>query len=104
MRVLISGGKKTINIVKSLENRFASGSVELTIEENIDNIESFLSRGDYFDRAIIIEQSWTKDGAQQDEIVLRRSINNFISIIKQKHNRDFSLIFIASTEKMAKIA
>lgn len=104
MRVLISGGKKTINIVKSLENRFASGSVELTIEENIDNIESFLSRGDYFDRAIIIEQSWTKDGAQQDEIVLRRSINNFISIIKQKHNRDFSLIFIATTEKMAKIA
>jgi len=104
MRVLISGGKKAINIVKSLENRFASGSVELTIEENIDNIESFLSRGDYFDRAIIIEQSWTKDGAQQDEIVLRRSINNFISIIKQKHNRDFSLIFIATTEKMAKIA
>lgn len=104
MRVLISGGKKTINIVNPIKERFASGSVELTMEEDIDNIESFLSRGEYFDKALILEQSWTKDGAQADESKLRASINNFVNIVRQKCSKECTYIFIASTEQMARVA
>ncbi len=103
MNVLISGGIKTINIVKSIKPRFASGGAEFIVENNIDNIGNVLAKGVYFDRALIIEQSWTKDGEESNEIQARKRISELVSIIQNKCARDVTFIFLCATENMASI-
>ena len=71
MRVLVSGGLKTDAITRAMEKAFSDGSVLFESENFIKNIENFLSRGNYFDRAIIMEQSLTENGnnIDTDEII-----------------------------------
>ena len=101
MRVLLSGGSKTNNILAAIQPRFKSG-VEFTIENNIADIPKFLGRGDYFDRAIVMEQSWTEDDTILDEVKIRDGINSFIQTIRERF-RNFEIVFVTSSEEMAKI-
>ena len=44
MQVLISGGKKTGNILDALKTRFRSG-VDFSVENNISNIGNYYPKG-----------------------------------------------------------
>lgn len=102
MRVLISGGKKTINLVSAMRKNFNSGTVEITSEDNIKDIRNFISRGDLFDRAIIMQQSITEDESITDESTIREIIANFIEIISSKFRR-YEVVFVVLDEDMAKM-
>ena len=92
MKVLISGGIKTKNIVESLENNFLSG-VEFEIVNNIEDIYRVFSNGGYFDRAIIIENSWTHDNKDiYNEKLLRERINKFSSLVEPVLSDDVNYI------------
>lgn len=102
MNVLISGGIKSQNIVDALKKKFSSG-IEFTVEQNISNIKNYFARGNYFDRAIIVEQAWTNDWTIQDEAKIRENISQFISTVKDRL-RNFEIIFLVmSNYNMVKI-
>ena len=103
MNVLICGGEKTENIVKSLEKRFNTGSIKFITEKDIDDIETVTARGEYFDRAIIIEQSWTNDGTILEEKDIRVKLDNFTNEYKEHSSKDITFIFVVTTENMAKM-
>lgn len=103
MNVLICGGEKTENIVKSLEKRFNTGSIKFITEKDIDDIETVTARGEYFDRAIIIEQSWTNDGTILEEKDIRVKLDKFTNEYKEHSSKDITFIFVVTTENMAKM-
>ena len=102
MQVLISGGKKTGNILDALKTRFRSG-VDFSVENNISNIGNYYSRGNWFDRAIILEQSWTEDDTIEDEATIRENLHKFVMEVKSRATT-FEVIFVVtSIPEMAKI-
>lgn len=103
MRVLICGGVKTINIVRALQPRFKAGTVDFVVINNITGMEikNWFSRGEQFDRAVIIEQSWTNDGYIQDEYEMRKAINWFASAFRQRAGAGATCVFITTNEAMA---
>ena len=102
MQVLISGGKKTGNILDALKTRFRSG-VDFSVENNISNIGNYYSRGNWFDRAIILEQSWTEDDTIEDEATIRENLHKFVMEVKSRATA-FEVIFVVtSIPEMAKI-
>lgn len=103
MRVLMVGGKNTINIINTLEPRFSSGSVEFALGEKIDDMERMLNRGDYFDRAVIIEQAWTEEGFNRQEEPVRANLRKLMEIINNRCRKESTYVFLVITEEMAKI-
>lgn len=103
MRVVVSGGLKTKSLVNDLSSAFDVGTVEFTHENNLDNLKDLLSRGDYFDRALVMEQSWTYDEEDADnEILLRNRLNEFSDFaLSRLENCEF--VFIATTVERAKM-
>ena len=79
MKILISAGAKTQNIVDAINKKFNSGGVEFIVVEFIEDIDSIYQRGDYFDRVILIEQSWNHDYEDDNEGILRNRINDFVT-------------------------
>lgn len=105
MRVLICGGIKTVNIVRELEKKFKAGSVDFVIVNYItdDSIKNYFNRGEYFDRAIVIEQSWTNDGLNKEESQMRQTIYRFVELFKQRQGLGATCIFIVTNEEMARL-
>lgn len=103
MNILICGGIKTQNIIKSLDKKFSTGGINLICAEDIDDIEDLLNVGNYFDRAIIIEQSWTKDGNDRDEFNMRHRLNNFCNVATENHKKGMSYVYLTQTEESAKL-
>lgn len=104
MKILLCGGAKTTNIANALRPRFKKGGVEILVETSIDNIKSLLDRGEYFDRAVIMEPGWTNDGSDTDEYSIRTRIAGFIDIVRNYASRVTSCIFVATDDNMAQIA
>lgn len=104
MKILLCGGAKTTNIANALRPRFKKGGVEILVETSIDNIKSLLDRGEYFDRAVIMEPGWTNDGSDIDEYSIRTRIASFIDIVRNYASRVTSCIFVATDDNMAQIA
>lgn len=100
MRVLVSGGIKTQNIVSAIEKKFRASGDEFIVVEYLEDINSVYSRGDYYDKAIIAEQSINKDGAIRDEYEIRSRINSFV-IDSANRNRKVSFVFFTQDENMA---
>lgn len=100
MRVLLSAGFKTQNIITSIEKKFESSGDDLFIVEYIEDIDKIFAVGNYFDKAIIVEQSITHDGHDTDEQVIREKLNRF-SYECDRRNRDEDIVFLTSTEDMA---
>lgn len=103
MRVLISGGLKTQNIVTGLEKKFSSGGIEFIIVPYIDEIESIFSRGEYYDRALIIEPSWTQEYTDRDPMSIRNRINDFAIMAKERGLKGLNYVFLSQSEEMADI-
>ena len=101
MRILISGGIKTQNIVDGLQQKFASDGVDFLIVHYIEDIEAIFARGEYFDRAIIIEPCWNHDYADLDEMEMRTRINNFAQNSADKQTKGVEYVFLAQQEESA---
>lgn len=103
MKILLSGGEKSINIVKAIEKKFEASGDEIKIVKFIDEIESIFEQGDYFDKALICEQSITADGAITDESTIRARINTFaINSSNRNRNRE-SYVFLTKDENLAEM-
>ncbi len=102
MRVLISGGLKTHNIVEGISKKFTPSGDEFTEVQFLDDIMNIFTLGDYFDKALITEQSITKDKQITDEMEIRQRINKFATDISKKPHR-YNFVFMASNENMAQM-
>lgn len=100
MRVLLSGGVKTSNIITSIEKKFESSGDDLFVIEYIEDIDAIFAMGNYFDKAIIAEQSITHDGRDVDEDIIRQKLNNFSKSCARR-GRDESFVFLTGNEDLA---
>ena len=100
MRILLSGGIKTQNIVSGIQKKFKASGDDFIVVEYIDDIEELFGRGEFFDKALVTEQSITKDYSINDEYTIRHRINNFANMMKSKQ-RKFNYVFLAKTKEMA---
>lgn len=100
MRVLLSGGFKTQNIVKSIAQKFKASGDDFVVVEYIDNINEMFSRGDYFEKAVITEQSITQDYKIVDENTIRMRINKF-AIESANRARKEHYVFLTQQENIA---
>jgi cellulose biosynthesis protein BcsQ len=100
MRVLLSGGKKTQNIIDGISKRFTTSGDEFLVIEYLEDIVGIFSRGDYFDKAVITEQSITRDGAITDEMQIRRRVNDFATTMSNRPHK-YNYVFLAQTEEIA---
>lgn len=101
MKVLISGGLKTQNIVDGLEKKFASGGIQFIIVPYIEDIEAIFARGEYYDRALIIEPSWTEEYTDKDTHSIRTRVNNFAQMAERRGTKGLNYVFLSQTEEMA---
>ncbi len=100
MRILLSGGIKTQNIVSGIQKKFTASGDDFIVVEYIDDIEELFGRGEFFDKALVTEQSITRDYSIEDEYTIRQRINNFANMMKAKP-RKFNYVFLAQTKEMA---
>ena len=100
MRILLAGGVKTGNIVAGVSKRFATGGIDFITLEKIEEIESLYSQGEYFDKAIIIEQSWTHDGTLTNEDTQRQLINAFAEMEKRREKENISYVFLVTSQEI----
>lgn len=101
MKVLIAGGDKVTNIVKMLEKKFSNGGIDFIAVKHIDEIEDIFVRGEYYDRAIIIEQCWNNDFEETDTMVIRNRINEFAKRALGRQTHGISYVFFTQTEDSA---
>lgn len=101
MKVIISGGAKTENIVTGINKRFNSGGVDFIVVPFIEDIDDIYQRGEYFDKAIIIEQSWNHDFEDTDEISIRTKVNNFANSSANRGLQNVSYVFLTQDEDVA---
>lgn len=104
MKVLLCGGEKTGNIVAAVSKKFKGGNIDLIVQKDISMIGDMFERGEYFDRAVIMEKGFTNDGALKDKKIIGDRLANFVDIYKKKCNKSTTLIFVCETEEMAEVA
>lgn len=100
MKVLLSGGVKTENILSAIRKKFTASGDEFIVEKFIDDVGDIYARGDYFDKAIVTEQSITKEYSIKDEGEIRRRINQF-AIDNSKRQRKALFVFLTQNENIA---
>ena len=102
MRVLLSGGCKTESIINTIKSKFDSSGDELFHVNYINNINDIYQRGNYFDKAIIVDQSITKDHSIDNENKLRERINRFAFECANR-GRNEIYMFLTGNEELANI-
>lgn len=100
MRILLSGGIKTQNIVSGIQKKFVASGDEFIVVEYIDDVDELFGRGEFFDKVLVTEQSITKDYSISDEYTIRHRINDFANMMSSKP-RKFNYVFLSQTEEMA---
>lgn len=102
MKVLLSGGTKTGNIVTSIEKKFKSSGDEFIVVDFLDDINEIFLRGDSYDKAIITEQSITREFSIKDEHVIRGRISSFVNDCLNRSGK-FSYVFLTQNEQLAEM-
>ena len=102
MRILIAGGRKTHNIVEAVKQKFSASGDEIIEVQFIEDIVNIFSTGEYFDKALITEQSITRDKEITDEFELRERVNEFATQMANRNSR-YNYVFLASDENMARL-
>lgn len=100
MRILLSGGYKTQNIVDGIEKNFSSSGDDFLVIEFLDDIQDLFSRGDYFDKVLITEQSITREYTITDDLEIRRRISDFAILMSKKPKR-YNYVFLTQKEELA---
>lgn len=104
MRVVICGGAKTENIVKATRDNFKSSGVDFLTVKYIDTVADLFNRGEYFDRIILVEPGWTRDGTITSETQIRHTLSEFANqMIDQNTNPKSEYVFLSQTQEMAGI-
>lgn len=103
MRILVSGGFKTHNIIDGINRKFQSNGIEFLEVKYIEDIEAIYARGEYFDRAVIMEQSWTRDLSNTDRDSIRSKINAFAFDSARRKKAGTTFIFMSRDVEMAEI-
>lgn len=103
MKIVLSGGVKTVNIRDGVSKKFQSSGDEFIVENFIDSIETIFTRGDSFDKALITEQSISKDGSIKSEEELRQRVNNFASSSANRNRKNETYVFLVQSEEMAEL-
>lgn len=98
MKVLISAGLLTNNIVAGINKKLESGGIDFLVVPFIEDIGEIYQRGEYFDRAVILEQSWTHDFQDQDEGEVREHIHQFTNDMASRNIDNISFVFLAQEE------
>lgn len=99
MRVLLSGGLKTSNILNAIEKKFTDSGIEFIVEEYLDDIYEYLDCGYTVDKIILAEQAIVKEDEQIEENELRVKISSFSSYIAS--NTSTEVIFLTQFKDMA---
>lgn len=102
MRILISGGEKSINIVNGIKSKFTASGDEFTVIPYIEDIPALYAKGDTFDKALITMESVTRDNAIKDETQLRQRLNAF-ALDASKRVKKSLYVFLSPIEEMANI-
>ena len=102
MKILISGGEKSVNIVNGIRSKFAASGDEFIVIPYIEDIPAMYSKGDTFDKALITMESVTRDNSIQDESVIRQRINTF-ALDASKRIKKSLYVFLSPIEEMANI-
>lgn len=104
MKVVVCGGSKSVNVTNALKEKLGSSGIDFMPVESLDEIHNRILCGDYFDRIIIMENGWTDDGYDKDDLSIRNRLNKFSSDMQSDSlGRDVSYIFVAKTAEMASI-
>ena len=101
MKVLISAGVRSDKIEAGLKERFKAGGVDFIIVPFIDNIDEIYQRGEYFDKAIIVEQSWNHDYMESEEVSIRTRLNRFAQTSANRDLTNVSYVFLTQEEDTA---
>lgn len=104
MKIIICAGKNTANITSVLERRFRTGNLEFRSIIDIAAIKGIFQRGEYFDRAIVIDKSWTNDDTDIEELSVRERLAEFVKVFREKCSEDTTLVFLSADKEQAKIA
>lgn len=100
MRILLSGGAKTQNIITGIGKKFSASGDDFLVIEYLDNIPELFGRGEYFDKAVITEQSITREYTITDEYEIRNRINKFANEMASKPKK-YNYVFLTQTEEIA---
>lgn len=100
MRVLLSGGNKTDNILAGVSKKFQSSGDEFIVVNFIDDVNDLFAKGDYFDKAIVTEQSLTREYSIKEESEIRVRINKFAMDMAARPNRA-NFVFLTQNEALA---
>lgn len=103
MKVLISAGKKTDNIVRPLGERFSSGAVTISKENYIEGINNYIHRGEVFDRAIIVEPAIMGDFGSSEYESGRAKIISLLEYVNNSNNNKAQFIFVVTNTDLANI-
>lgn len=100
MRVLLSGGNKTDNILAGVSKKFQSSGDDFIVVNFIDDVNDLFAKGDYFDKAIVTEQSLTREYTIKEESEIRVRINKFAMDMAARPNRA-NFVFLTQSETLA---
>lgn len=101
MKILLAGGERTQNIVDGIIPKVKHGGIEFMVVKHIEQVQEIFVRGEYFDRAIIIEQSWSHDFQITDELARRQKINEFAKSVAERQARGVDYVFLTQFEEEA---
>lgn len=102
MKILISAGIKTGNIVSTVKRKYSKGDVEIFSKQFTTLIPTFFEQGNYFDRAIILEEGISPMGLDNLENV-RKDIINFVNLVKNKCSVDTTLVWVVTNKEIAQL-
>lgn len=100
MKVLIIAGKRHQKLVEAAKKSFKE-TVEIDGLDYIENLGNFYLKGGIFDRAVIVEPGYTKDGENMDEFSIVDSIEKATNIVKKNSHSIISMVYVANEEDIA---
>lgn len=100
MKVLLSCGVKSNQVLDLIQRKFESSGDEIFTVEYIEDIANIFNLGNYFDKAIITDQSINRDYTIQDEFEIRRRLNEF-SHVSAARRRQEEYVFLNGKNEIA---
>ena len=103
MKVLISGGLLSDNVVNGIANRFSSGGIDFLVVPFIDDIDDIYQRGEYFDKAIILANSWNHDFEDTNILSIKKRVSDFVTSVTKRKLSNVEIIFVAEDDDEASV-
>lgn len=102
MKVLITAGDKTSNILGPLSKRFSSGAVQLKQEKYIEQVFEFIQKGEVFDRLIVIEQALIGQDKELNENNIRERMIKLVEMLEYV-DQTVTMVFVVTDDRVGNI-